>query len=177
MSTGAQYEFTQQQNTEIGSLAGKMRFVGVFSVAFGVIALLTCLLTVTFIFRDRLPSGFREKAKDYFKKAQDSLPEDLKKQAADYSLDKVPTDNNYLSGFAIFAGVTGLIFLLQGIWTRASAASFQKIVDTKSNDITHLMNAIGSLRTMYGQIYLLLLAALLVGLVALGLSLYKYFVS
>src|SRR5437773_11777815 len=96
MSTGAQYEFTQQQNTEIGNLAGKMRFVGVFSVAFGVIALLTCLLTVTFIFRDRLPSGFREKAKDYFKKAQDSLPEDLKKQAADYSLDKIPTDDNYL---------------------------------------------------------------------------------
>jgi hypothetical protein len=48
-------------------------------------------------------------------------------------------------------------------------------VDTRGNDIAHLMQAVGSLRAMYGQIYLLLAAALLGGLVALGLSLYKYF--
>lgn len=175
MSTGGQYEFTQQQNTEIGSLAGKMKFIGFFSVAFGALALLICLVTVAFIFRDRLPSGFREKAKDYFAKAQAELPENLKKQAADYSLDKVPTDNNYLVGTAIFTGVTGLIFLLQGVWMRSAAASFRLIVDTRGNDITNLMNALGSLRSMYGQVYLLLLAALLAGIVAVGLSLYKYF--
>jgi hypothetical protein len=175
MSTSAQYEFSPQQNAEIGDLAGKMRFIGFFSVAFGALALLICLVTVAFIFRDRLPSGFREKARDYFEKAQDKLPEDLKKQAADYSLDKVPTDNNFLVGIAIFTAVTGLIFLLQGVWMRSSAASFRLIVDTRGNDITNLMNAIGSLRSMYGQVYLLLLAALLGGLVAVGLSLYKYF--
>jgi hypothetical protein len=36
---------------------------------------------------------------------------------------------------AIFAGATGLIFLLQGIWTWSSAASFQKIVGMEGNDI------------------------------------------
>ena len=76
---------------------------------------------------------------------------------------------------AIFAGATGLIFLLQGIWTRSSSASFQKIVDTRGNDIDHLMNAVGSLESMYRQIYLLLLAGLLGGLIAIGLTVYHYF--
>ena len=76
---------------------------------------------------------------------------------------------------AIFTGLTGLIFLLQGIWTRSSAASFRLIVETKGNDITNLMNAIGSLQAMYNQIYLLLLIGVLGGLVAIGLSLYHYF--
>ena len=50
---------------EIQDLAGKMKFVGFFSAAFGVLALLICLFTVLYIFRDRLPSGFREKAAEY----------------------------------------------------------------------------------------------------------------
>jgi hypothetical protein len=41
------------------------------------------------------------------------------------------------------------------------------MVDTQSHDIARLMEAVGSLRAMYGQIYLLL-AALLGRLVALG---------
>src|SRR5262249_61024951 len=118
------------------------------------------------IFRDRLPSGFREKAAAYAKKVQEKLPEDLKKEAGDYSLDKIPTDNTFLTGIAIFAGVTGLIFLLQGVWTRSAGGSFQKIVATKGNDVTHLMGAISSLRSMYGQLHLLLMVALLAGLVA-----------
>jgi hypothetical protein len=175
MPTAPQYEFSEQENGRIRDLAGKMRFVGFFSVAFGVLALLICLLTVAFLFRDRLPSGYREKAGEFLKKAEASLPEDLKKQAGDYSLDKVPTDNSFLTGAAIFTGLTGLIFLLQGIWMRSSAASFRLIVDTKGNDITNLMNALGSLRAMYNQIYLLLLVGLLVGLAAIGVTLYHYF--
>jgi hypothetical protein len=175
MSTLAQYEFTEQQNSQLRNLAGKMRFVGFFSAAFGAVALIICLLTVAFLFRDRLPSGFREKAGEYFTKAQASLPEDLKKQASDYALDKIPTGNNFLTGLAIFTGVTGLIFLLQGVWMRSSAASFHQIVDTRGNDVDHLMNALGSLQSMYGQVYMLLVAGLLAGLVAIGLTLYHYF--
>jgi hypothetical protein len=176
MSTTAQYEFTEEQNKQISSLAGSMRFVGFFSVIYGLVALLITLLAVLFIFRDRLPVGFREKAADYYEKAKASLPEDLKKQAETYALDKIPTNNNYLVGVAIFCGVTGLFFLLQGVWVRSSAASFQKIVDTRGNDITNLMNAIGSLGSMYGLLYLLLAVALLGGLVAIGLTIYMYFV-
>jgi hypothetical protein len=174
MSASGQYEFTEEQNKQIGSLAGKMRFVGLFSVLFGLFALLITLLTVLFIFRDRLPAGFREKAKEYYQKAKEKLPDDLKLQAEEYSFDKIPTDHSFLVGVALFAGVTGLIFLLQGIWTRSSAGSFQKIVDTQGNDVTNLMNAIGSLQTMYGLLYLLLAGALLAGLVAIGLTLYRY---
>jgi hypothetical protein len=174
MSTSAQYEFTEQQNNQLRSLAGKMRFVGFFSAAFGLIALLTCLLTVAYLFRDRLPSGFRQKAKEYYDKAQANLPEDLKKQASDYSLDKIPTDNNFLTGVAIFTGMTGLIFLLQGVWMRSSAGSFQQIVETKGNDINHLMNALGSLQSMYGQVYLLLMLGLVIGVAAVGMTIYHY---
>jgi hypothetical protein len=177
MSTTERYEFTEEQNRQIGGLAGKMRFVGVFSILFGLFALLITLLTVLFIFRDRLPSGFREKAKEYYQKAKEKLPDDLKTQAEEYSLDKVPTDNSFLIGVAIFSAVTGLIFLLQGAWTRSSAGSFQKIVDTQGSDISNLMNAIGSLHTMYGLLYLLLAAALLGGLLAIALTLYRYFVT
>jgi hypothetical protein len=102
VSAATQYEFSRRQNAEIGSLAGKMRFVGLLAAASGVIALLVCLVTVLFLFRDRLPGGFREKAAEYYKKARESLPDDLKKQAGDYSLDKIPTDNNFLTGLAIF---------------------------------------------------------------------------
>lgn len=175
MSSAPQHEFTQQQNVQIGDLAGKMRFVGFFSVAFGVLALLICLTTIAFTYRDRLPSGFREKASDYLAKVQEKLPEDLKQQASSYTLDKIPTNHNFLVGIAIFTGVTGLVFLLQGLWTRSSASSFQKIVDTQSHDIEHLMNAVGSLQAMYGQIRLLLGVAVLGGLLAVGLSLYRYF--
>lgn len=171
-----QYEFTQQQNETLANLAGKMRFVGLFSLLFGLLGLLICLLTVLFLFQDRIPPEFREKASAYYKKAQDSLPEDLKKQAAEFTLDKIPRDNNFLTGLAIFTGVTGLIFFLQGLWTRSAGSSFRKIVRTEGRDINHLMNAIGSLRSMYGQVYLLLLLALLAGLVAVGLTAYKYYV-
>ena len=177
MSTSPQYEFTGDQNQQIGRLAVSMRFVGLLSLVFGVVALLITLLAVLYIFRDRLPAGFREKAADYYQKAKAKLPEDLQKQADEYAVDKIPSNNNFLVGVAIFCGVTGLFFLLQGVWTRSSAASFRKIVDTRGNDIANLMNAVGSLRTMYGLLYLLLAAALLGGLVAIGLTVYMYFVA
>src|SRR5262245_61039665 len=119
MSTSAHYEFSEDQNRQIRSLAASMRFVGLFSVIFGVVALLITLLTALFIFRDRLPTGFREKAADYYQKARATLPDDLQKKADEYAIDKIPTDNNFLVGVAIFCGVTGLIFLLQGIWARS----------------------------------------------------------
>jgi len=168
MSTAPQYEFTNEQNAEIGNLAGKMRFVGFFSVAFGVLALLICLMSVLYLFSDQLPKGFRDKVKDYYAKAKDKVPEEI-------SLEKIPKSNDFLTGVAVFAGVTGLIFFLQGIWTRSAGGSFQKIVDTKGDDVNHLMSAIGSLRAMYGQVYLLLMAALLGDLLAVGLTVYHYF--
>jgi hypothetical protein len=64
-----------------------------------------------------------------------------------------------------------------GIWTRSAAASFQKIVDTKGNDIMHLMNALSSLYSMYSLIWTLLVLTLLAALLGLALTVYLAFMS
>lgn len=174
MSSSGQYEFTRDQNTLVSSLSGKMRFVGLFSVIFGVIGLLITALAIVAIYRDRLPPGWADKMKEYQQAAREKLPEDAKKKVDDYAPDKLPA-NNHLWGIALYAGVTGVFFLLLGVWTRASGRSFQKIVDTQGSDLTNLMNALSSLQSMYSLIHLLLLGALLGGLVAIGLTLYQYF--
>jgi hypothetical protein len=107
-------------------------------------------------------------------KAREKLPPDVKKQAEEYSLDKLPA-NNHLWGIAINAGVIGLFYVLMGAWTRDAGGSFQKIVDTQGNDITNLMNGMGSLHRMYSLLYTLLMITLLLGLFGAALTLYKYF--
>jgi hypothetical protein len=58
MSTGApQYEFTEEQNRLLGSLAGRMSFVGLFCVVVGVSNILLALLVVGAIFRNQVPGG------------------------------------------------------------------------------------------------------------------------
>ena len=76
MSSSPQYEFTQEQNTLVGSLASKMRFVGAFSIAFGLIGLLITVLVIVAIYRDRLPAGWADKIKEYQQAAREKLPED-----------------------------------------------------------------------------------------------------
>jgi hypothetical protein len=173
MSSVPEYEFSDEQNALLGNLAGKMRYVGLFSVLFGVFALLLTLVLVLFINRDRLPADFRAKAAEYYKQAQETLPPEAK----EYTLDKIPSNNTFLTGVAIFTGVVGLIFLLQGSWSRSSAASFQQIVDSQGNDISHLMNAVRSLQNMYGMVSTLLTLALLAAIVAVGLSVYQHFTT
>ena len=176
MSSSPQYEFTQEQNTLVGRLASTMRFVGAFSVAFGVVGLLITVLVIVAIYRDRLPAGWADKIKEYQQAAREKLPEDARAQVEQYTPDKLPA-NNHLWGIAIYAGVTGVFFLLLGVWTRSAGGSFQKIVDTRGSDVTNLMSALASLQSMYGLLQLLLVLALLGGLVAVGLTLYQYFVA
>ena len=170
------YEFTADQNKLIGSLAGKMRFVGLFAVVLGVINLILALLVVAAVYRDRIPAEWKTKTNEYLEKAREKLPEDVRKQSEQYSLDKLPA-NDHLWGIAIGSGFTGLFYLLLGVWTRSAAASFKKIVDTRGNDIKNLMDGMGSLHQMYSLLYTLLVIVLLAGIVSLGLTLYKYFVS
>jgi hypothetical protein len=146
------YEFTSQQNDLIGSLAKKMRLVGLVNVVFGVLYLISSLILLVIIFQAHLPAEVTQ-----------SIPEDYRR--------KVPT-GNYLWGILIQTALAGLIFLMIGLWTRSSAASFQQIVDTTGRDIGHLMNALGSLHRMYSLIYTLIVITLLAFVVALGLQLY-----
>jgi hypothetical protein len=132
------------------------------------------VLVVAAVYRDRLPAGWTAKTKEYLDKARDQLPEDSRKQAEEYSLDKLPA-NNHLWGIAIGSGATGLFYLLMGTWTRSAGASFNRIVETEGSDIRNLMEGMGSLHSMYSLIYTLLVLVLLAGLVGIGFTVYQYY--
>jgi hypothetical protein len=170
------YEFSDDQNKLIGALAGKMNFVGLLAVILGVLNLLMALLVVAAVYRDRIPADWKAKTTEYVEKAREKLPEDVRKQAEQYSLDKLPA-NDHLWGIAIGTGASGLFYLLLGVWTRSASQSFRKIVDTRGNDISNLMNGMGALHQMYSLLYTLLVLVLLAGVVALGLTLYKYYAA
>jgi hypothetical protein len=161
----SQYEFTSEQNTLIGGLGSKMRFVGLFAVALGAINLLLALLTVVAVYRDRVPAEWQVKTKEYLEK----LPDDVKKQAEVYSLDKLPA-NNHLWGIAINLGVVGLFNLLMGVWMQSAGNSFLNIVTTQGSDISHLMNGLTSLHSMFSLLYTLLLVAVFFGLLSILLT-------
>jgi hypothetical protein len=75
-------------------------------------------------------------------------------------------------GPAIGLGAAALLCLCIGFWTGGAAGSFRKIVDTKNEDIWHLMNALGSLHNMYGLLRTIILGSLVLAVVALALVAY-----
>jgi hypothetical protein len=157
MSIGvtSRYEFTEAQNREIGSLARKMRLVGLVAVILGVVNLILGLLLLVYAFRDQLPAD-----------ALRRIPEDTLKQ--------LPPPGQ-LWAVALQAVASGLIFLLIGVWTRSAAGEFRQIVDTAGHDIGHLMSALGSLHKMYSLLYTLIIFGILAFLVSIGVFLYTRF--
>ena len=79
-------------------------------------------------------------------------------------------DGNY--GPAVGLGAAALLFLCIGFWTGGAATSFRKIAETKNEDVWHLMNAVGSLRSMYGLLRTLIFGALV--LVVVGAALLAF---
>jgi len=75
------------------------------------------------------------------------------------------------SGYGPAAGVGSamLLFLALGFWTGSAAHSFRRIVETKNEDIWHLMNAVESLRNMYGMLRSIVMLGLV--LVVVGVTL------
>ncbi len=69
-------------------------------------------------------------------------------------------------GPAIGLGAAALLCLCIGFWTGGSATSFRKIVETKNEDVWHLMNALGSLHNMYGLLRTIILGSLVLAVVA-----------
>ena len=72
-------------------------------------------------------------------------------------------------GPAIGLGAAALLCLSVGFWTGGAASSFRKIAETKNEDVWHLMNAVGSLRSMYGLMRTIIFGALVLVVVALGM--------
>ena len=61
----------------------------------------------------------------------------------------------------------GILGLVIGSFTKSAGTAFSRIVSTKGNDIGHLMNALGALRSLYRlQVILLVLAAGVILIVA-----------
>lgn len=72
-------------------------------------------------------------------------------------------------GPAVGLGAAALLCLCVGFWTGGAATSFRKIAETKNEDVWHLMNAVGSLRAMYGLLRAIILGTLVLAAIALGL--------
>jgi hypothetical protein len=149
------YEFTETQNRGIGSLARKMRLVGLVAVVLGAVELILGLLLLIYAFRDQLPAEVLRR-----------IPEDALKQ--------LPPPSQ-LWAVVVQAATSALIFLLIGMWTRSAAREFQQIVDTRGQDISHLMNALGSLHKMYSLLYTIIVVGILAFLLSIGMLLYARF--
>ena len=150
-----QYEFTADQNSLIGSLGSKMKGVGAFFIIVGVLHLLVTGLIIAAIYRNNLPPDVMANVPAEVKAKLETLP-----------------PQHHLWGFAANAGISSLLYLCLGGWTRGAGASFRKISATENNDISHLMNGLGSLNSMYGLIYTLLVFFMLAVVAAIGLGLY-----
>jgi hypothetical protein len=72
-------------------------------------------------------------------------------------------------GPAIGLGAAALLCLCVGFWTGGAATSFRKVAETKNEDVWHLMNAVGSLRAMYGLLRTIILGTLVLSVIGLGL--------
>ena len=166
MSTGParEYEFSQEQNSLIAALAGRMRGVGLFLIVLALLNLLFTVLVVAVIYRAKLPQDYVDTV---MKKVGEATKTDVQKELANLPPDK------HLWGVAVFSAVNFLIYLLVGVWTREAAGSFRKIVDTQGNDMSHLMSALAALNKMYTLIYTLIVLGLLLFLAAVGYFAYS----
>jgi hypothetical protein len=72
-------------------------------------------------------------------------------------------------GPSVGLGTGALLCLSIGFWTGSAATSFRRIVETKNEDIWHLMNALGKLQNMYGLLRTIILGSLVLAVVALAL--------
>jgi hypothetical protein len=74
---------------------------------------------------------------------------------------------------AALIGLAMLFYLALGVWTGRAANSFQGIVATQGRDIAHLMDALDSLRKLYGLLSIIVkvyvafaVVAVLVGVIS-----------
>lgn len=69
-------------------------------------------------------------------------------------------------GLPIGFGAVTLLALAFGFWTGNSSKSFQKVAQSKNEDVWNLMNALGSLKSMFGFMRLMTIATIVLLVVA-----------
>jgi hypothetical protein len=156
-----EFEFNESQNQLISSLSRKMGLVGFVMIFFG---LLQMINGVTALFISRNPDRVISAA-----------------QKAGMAEEQLSVLKQDLSGgfwsspitiSALAFALAGLFLFLVGLWTRQAAGGFAGIVLTKGKDISRLMDALGALHRKYGMIYSFLLAAAIISLLSLAISLW-----
>jgi hypothetical protein len=159
--SAGEFEFDESQNQLIGSLARKMSLVGFVMIFFGLLQLIN---GISSLILSRNPDRVIEAAQ------KAGLPEEqlgALKQGLSGGFWSSP-----ITISAIAFSVGGLLLFLVGLWTREAAAGFAGIVLTKGKDVSRLMDALGALHRKYGMIYSILLAAAIISLMSLGISLW-----
>lgn len=80
----------------------------------------------------------------------------------------IQTQQNYAPAAGL--GAATLLCLSIGFWTGGAAHSFRRIVETKNEDVWHLMSALEGLRNMYGLLRGIVLLSLVLIMVGLGVT-------
>jgi hypothetical protein len=155
-----QYEFDASQNEAIGTLARRMGLVGIVLMIFGVLQIIN---GVSAMIISRNPQRMLDSAEKAGMSA-DQL--ELLKEATAGGFWSSP-----LTVSAIAFVVTGLLLLLVGAWTQMAAGNFARIVKTKGQDISRLMDGLGALNLMYGMIYYIVLVAAVITVLSLIINL------
>ena len=134
-----EFEFNVHQNELIGGLAYRMSGVG---FVFFLLGLLHIVYAVSMYMLSKDPAGLAKAA-----------------EAANVPIEALRPTAVLTS--SIVVGIVGLVYMLVGSWTRQAATGFYGIVRTRGQDVTRLMEALTSLREMYGLIYNIMLLAVL----------------
>lgn len=72
-------------------------------------------------------------------------------------------------GPAVGLGAAALLCLAIGFWTGGASASFRKVVESKNEDVWHLINALRRLHGMYSLLRTLVIGSLVLAVVGLTL--------
>jgi len=156
------YEFDNEQNKVIGGLASKMGTVGFFlslaglAVLFaGLAGLLPALAPVP-----ELPG---------------QIPPEVGAAVSKWAAEVQAADQTRVYYGALSGLLQAMILLAAAMYTRRSAKSFHKVVQTAGDDVGHLMRALTALRNVFSLTATLLVLAVLIALGAAGISLYYRF--
>jgi hypothetical protein len=71
---------------------------------------------------------------------------------------------------AVGFGAGALFCLAFGYWTSRASSNFRRVVQSRNEDIWHLMNALGSLHNMYALTRFVILASLVLAVVGVVLA-------
>lgn len=80
-------------------------------------------------------------------------------------------------GFPVILGAVALLAVMFGMWTGSASKSFRKIVETRNQDVWHLMNALGSLRNMYGTMRMMIIFAVVLAVIGAVLIAFGMYTS